>query len=120
MVATTGVREAYFTDYLGTPQELLSCLKYGFLYQGQWYVWQKQTRGESTLGTNPAAMVTYLQNHDQVANSGRGLRLHRVDNLRTIQGLTAVCLLGPGTPMLFHGQEFASSAPFLVLCRPRT
>ncbi len=113
MVATTGVREAYFTDYLGTPQELLSCLKYGFVYQGQWYVWQKQRRGGSTLGTNPAAMVTYAQNHDQVANSGRGSRLHRLTTYGRYKAATAVCLLGPGTPMLFHGQEFASSSPFL-------
>lgn len=113
MVAATGNREAYFTDYLGTPQELLSCLEYGFLYQGQWYVWQKQRRGKSTLGTKPAAMVTFLQNHDQVANSARGLRLHELTTFGRYKALTAVCMLGPGTPMLFQGQEFASSAPFL-------
>ncbi len=113
MVAATGNREAYFTDYLGTPQELLSCLKHGFLYQGQWYVWQKQRRGKSTLGTNPAAMVTFLQNHDQVANSARGLRLHELTTYGRYKALTAICMLGPGTPMLFQGQEFASSAPFL-------
>src|SRR6202162_4243520 len=63
-VAMTGSREAYFNDYLGSPQEIVSAIKYGFLFQGQWYGWQKQRRGTSTLGTNPAAMVAYLQNHD--------------------------------------------------------
>ena len=112
-VATTGRREAYFTDYLGTPQELLSCMKYGYLFQGQWYGWQKQRRGTSTLGTNPWAMVAYIQNHDQVANSGRGLRLQKLTSYGRYKAATAVCLLGPATPMLFQGQEFASSAPFL-------
>ena len=60
-VALTGSREGYFADYLGSPQELLSALKYGFLYQGQWYSWEKQRRGTSTLGLNPAAMVMFLQ-----------------------------------------------------------
>jgi maltooligosyltrehalose trehalohydrolase len=113
LVAVTGHREAYFTDYLGSPQELLSGLKYGFLYQGQWYSWQKQRRGSSTLGTNPAAMITYVQNHDQVANSVRGLRLQTLTTYGRYKAVTAVCLLGPGTPMLFQGQEFAASAPFL-------
>jgi len=112
-VALTGSREAYFGDYLGSPQELLSSLKYGFLYQGQWYSWQKQRRGTSTLGCNPAAMVTFLQNHDQIANSGHGWRIHRLCSYGQYKAMTALCLLGPGTPMLFQGQEFASSSPFV-------
>jgi maltooligosyltrehalose trehalohydrolase len=112
-VAATGKREGYFMDYLGTPQELISSMKYGYLFQGQWYAWQKQRRGTSTLGTNPAAMVSYLQNHDQIANSGRGLRLHELTSKGRYKAVTALCLLGPATPLLFQGQEFASSAPFL-------
>jgi maltooligosyltrehalose trehalohydrolase len=88
-------------------------LKYGFLYQGQWYSWQKQRRGTSTLGFNPAAMVTFLQNHDQIANSGRGGRIHKLCSYGQYKAMTAVCLLGPGTPMLFQGQEFAASSPFV-------
>lgn len=113
IVATTGIREGYFMDYFGIPQETISCLKYGFLYQGQWYKWQKKRRGTSTLGTDPSAMITYLQNHDQIANSGRGLRLQELTTYGRYKAATAVCLLGPGTPMLFQGQEFASSSPFL-------
>ena len=112
-VALTGSREAYFGDYLGSSQELLSSLKYGFLYQGQRYPWQKQRRGTSTLGLNPATMVTFLQNHDQIANSGRGLRIHKLCSYGQYKAMTAVCLLGPGTPMLFQGQEFAASSPFV-------
>jgi maltooligosyltrehalose trehalohydrolase len=113
MVAATGKRGAYYTDYLGTPQELLSSLKYGFLYQGQWYTWQKQRRGTSTFDTDPAAMIAFLQNHDQIANSARGQRLHELTTFGRLKALTAVTLLGPATPMLFQGQEFASSSPFL-------
>jgi maltooligosyltrehalose trehalohydrolase len=113
LVAATGNREAYYVDYLGSPQELLSASKYGFLYQGQWYSLKKQCRGTNTFSTTPASMISFLQNHDQVANSGRGLRIDKLTTSGRLKALTTLLLLGPGTPMLFQGQEFASSAPFL-------
>lgn len=113
MVALTGRNEAYYSDYLGTPQELVSAVKHGFLYQGQWYGWQKQRRGTATAGHPPAAFITFLQNHDQIANSAHGLRGHALTSPGRWRALTAVLLLGPGTPMLFQGQEFAASSPFL-------
>jgi maltooligosyltrehalose trehalohydrolase len=113
VVAATGVREAYFTDFLGSAQELLSCLKYGFLYQGQWYTWQKQRRGTPALDIDPPALVAYIQNHDQIANSAYGLRLDKLTSPGSYKALTALLLLAPSTPLLFQGQEFASSAPFL-------
>jgi len=113
MAALTGRNEAYYSDYLGTPQELVSAVKHGFLYQGQWYRWQKQRRGTATAGIPPAAFVTFLQNHDQIANSAHGLRGHALTTPGRWRALTAVLLLGPGTPMLFQGQEFSASAPFL-------
>jgi maltooligosyltrehalose trehalohydrolase len=113
MVAATGSREAYYSDYLGSPQELVSATKYGFLYQGQWYAWQKQRRGTSAIFAKPASFVSFLQNHDQVANSARGQRLDQLTTFGRLKALTTLCLLGPSTPMLFQGQEFASSAPFL-------
>ena len=112
MVALTGRREAYYTDYHGTPQEIISALKYGFLYQGQYYQWQGKRRGTPTLDLQPAVFVTFLQNHDQIANSGLGLRAHLLTSAGRYKALTAVLLLGPGTPMLFQGQEFAASSPF--------
>ena len=112
-VALTGRREAYYTDYLGRPQELISAVKRGFLYQGQHYVWQNQARGTSTRDLPPAAFVAYLQNHDQVANSARGERLHALGAPGCWRALTALLLLAPATPMLFQGQEFAASSPFL-------
>jgi maltooligosyltrehalose trehalohydrolase len=113
MVATTGRQEAYYTDYLGKPQELISASKHGFLYQGQRYKWQKDRRGMPALDLKPAAMVNFIQNHDQVANSGRGLRLHALTTRGRLRAITALLLLMPGTPMLFQGQEFAASSPFL-------
>jgi maltooligosyltrehalose trehalohydrolase len=113
VVALTGRREAYYRDYNGSAQELISCARFGYLYQGQWYAWQRQRRGTPALDLPPHAFVTYLENHDQVANSAFGRRLHQSAAPGRYRALTAWLLLGPATPMLFQGQEFASSRPFL-------
>jgi maltooligosyltrehalose trehalohydrolase len=111
-VAATGSREAYYYDYKGSPQEFISALKWGYLYQGQRYAWQKARRGQPALDLSPVAFVNYLQNHDQVANSAGGLRLQALTTPGRYRALTTLFLLSPGTPMLFQGQEFAASAPF--------
>jgi maltooligosyltrehalose trehalohydrolase len=111
-VALTGHNDAYYTDYLGTPQEFIAALKWGFLYQGQYYSWQKKRRGTPALDLPPAHFINFLDNHDQVANSGRGLRCHALTSPGRYKALTALTLLGPATPMLFQGQEFAASNPF--------
>ena len=111
--AVTGQCDAYYSETRGTPQELISALKWGFLYQGQWYAWQKQRRGTPALQLPASAFITFLQNHDQVANSACGMRLHQLTSPGRLRAITALLLLGPGTPLLFQGQEFAASAPFV-------
>lgn len=113
MVALTGHNEAYYSDYSGNPQEFISAVKYGFLYQGQYYRWQKKRRGTAGLDLPPTASITMLQNHDQVANSAFGMRCHALTDPGKYRALTALLLLAPGTPMLFQGQEYAASSPFL-------
>ncbi len=112
-VAMTGSRQAYYSEYQGTPQELISAIKRGFLSQGQWYAWQKQPRGTPTKGLQPWQFVTFLQNHDQVANSFDGARIDKLTSPGRLRAMTALLLLAPGTPLLFQGQEFAASSPFL-------
>jgi maltooligosyltrehalose trehalohydrolase len=113
VVALTRRREAYYRDYQGSPQELISCARWGYLYQGQWYTWQKKRRGTAALDLMPHSFVSYLENHDQVANSPFGRRLHQLAAPGQYRAMTAWLLLGPSTPMLFQGQEFCSSKPFL-------
>jgi maltooligosyltrehalose trehalohydrolase len=112
-VALTGRNEAYYSDHLGRPQELLSAIRWGYLYQGQRYRWQKQRRGTPALDLEADNFVLCLENHDQVANSGRGERLTLLTSPGELRAMTALLLLAPGTPMLFQGQEFGSTRPFL-------
>ncbi len=113
MVRLTGRNEAYYSDYRGAPQEFISAAKYGYLFQGQWYAWQKMRRGTPSLTLPHSCFVNFIQNHDQVANSARGERVHRLTSPGIYKAMTALTLLLPGMPMLFMGQEFAASSPFL-------
>ena len=113
VVALTGRRQAYYTDYQGSPQELISTARWGFLYQGQRYAWQRARRGSPVLAVPAAAFVTYLENHDQLANTLDGRRMHAVASPARHRALTGWWLLAPGTPMLFQGQEWSAESPFL-------
>ena len=112
-VAMTGRHEAYYSDYRGRPQEFVSGMKYGYLFQGQIYWWHQAERGMPTSGAHPAAFVWYLENHDQVSNSPHGNRMRFETSPGLYRAMTALLLLGPGTPLLFQGQEFGATAPFV-------
>ncbi len=112
-VAMTGHNEYYYSDYQGTPQELISALRWGYLYQGQWNHRQRRFRGAPALDLEARQFVVFLQNHDQVGNSPQGKRLPELTSPGRYRAMTALLLLSPGTPLLFQGQEFAASAPFV-------
>ena len=113
LAAVAGYNEAYYGDYRGDAQELISTLKWGFLYQGQHARWRKQRRGTAALDLSPARFVHYLENHDQIANSGHGHRLTQLCSPGKCRAMTALLLLAPSTPLLFQGQEFGATSPFL-------
>ena len=112
IVALTGHHEAYYNDYRGRPGEFIAAAKHGFLYQGQRYQWQKNPRGTPSLDLAAECFVVFLQNHDQIANSGGGRRCHALGSPGRLRAMTAYSLLMPGIPMLFQGQEFGASSPF--------
>ena len=106
-VAATGRDEAYYEDHQGTPQELIAAAKHGFLFQGQFYAHQGKRRGTPGLDLPAAALVAFLQNHDQIANSARGSRLHQLTSPGRVRALTALApadafdadaVSGPGVP----------------------
>jgi maltooligosyltrehalose trehalohydrolase len=111
-VALTGRREAYFTDYYGTAGEFASMARHNTLYQGQWYSWQKQPRGGYAIGLPTSSFVSFLENHDQIANTGLGRRLFQHVDRAKWRALTTLLVAGPNLPMLFQGEEFASKRPF--------
>jgi maltooligosyltrehalose trehalohydrolase len=111
-VRLTGKREAYYSDYFGSAQEFISLIKYGFLYQGQYYSWQKNKRGTPAFSLLPEQFIVFLENHDQIANTGTGNRLCLLADAAIYRAMTCYFLLCPQTILLFQGQEFNATTPF--------
>ncbi|MCM0083250.1 malto-oligosyltrehalose trehalohydrolase [Geomonas sp. Red32] len=111
-VALTGYHDAYYMEYLGSPQELVSSIKWGYLYQGQRFYWQGKRRGSPTAGKGRNRFVHYIQNHDQIGNSAWGARIHTLTNPGALRAVATLLLLSPQTPLIFQGQEFSASNPF--------
>ena len=63
----TGRAEAYYSDHRGRPQEIVSAVKYGFLFQGQYYTWQKQGRGTPALDVPPWSFVLFMDLFDVIS-----------------------------------------------------
>ena len=113
IVALTSRDQAYYADYAGAPQEFISAAKHGFLYQGQALSWRKVLRGTPAFGVAAEAFVCFIENHDQIANTGPSQRLRFQTSSGRCRAMTALLLLGPWTPLLFQGEEFGASSPFL-------
>src|ERR1051325_5293146 len=74
VVAAGGLREAYYTDYFGTPRELVSMARHGFLYQGQRYSWQKHRRGSPSLDIPPEMLPCFPPNPEHIVKTPSGAR----------------------------------------------
>lgn len=111
-VGATKFREAYLQDYRGSPQEFISTVKRGFLFQGQYFRWQGKNRGSRVREEPAPAFIQYLQNHDQIGNNLEGSRVCDLIGGRLYRALMTFMMLSPGTPLLFMGQEFACSSRF--------
>jgi maltooligosyltrehalose trehalohydrolase len=107
-VALTGTAEAYTSDYRGTAREWLSAALHGFLFQGQYYPWQSARRGAPALDRPRHEFISFLENHDQVANAAVGKRLIELTSPASWRAMSALLLLGPWTPLIFQGQEWGS------------
>jgi maltooligosyltrehalose trehalohydrolase len=103
----------YYADYSGTAEDLVATLKQGWWFTGQHSTWRGRRVGEPAADVSPPHFVFCLENHDQVGNRPFGERLSHLVDLRTYRALSTLLLTLPYTPLLFMGQEWAASTPFL-------
>jgi maltooligosyltrehalose trehalohydrolase len=116
-VLATGEIDGYYADYVAAPlRNLGRALAEGFTYQGEYSSFRGATRGQPSNHLPPAAFVGFLQNHDMIGNRAFGDRIHAVADERLLAAAYVCLLLTPQVPMLFMGEEFAASAPFLYFC----
>jgi malto-oligosyltrehalose trehalohydrolase len=114
-VLTTGETDGYYRDFAREPARLLGrALAEGFAYQGEPSEHRAAApRGEPSTSLPATAFVDFLQNHDQVGNRALGERLSALAPEAAVRAATAVLLLAPAIPLLFMGEEWAASTPFL-------
>ncbi len=117
-VLVTGETEGYYRDFADAPLDRFGkALAQGFIYQGQASAFRDgAARGESCAGLPMQAFVSFLQTHDQVGNRALGERLHALGDPLRVRTALACVMLSPHVPMLFMGEEFAASSPFLYFC----
>ncbi|HLS56321.1 MAG TPA: malto-oligosyltrehalose trehalohydrolase [Zeimonas sp.] len=117
-VLLTGESDGYYADYADAPIERLGrALAQGFVYQGDVSRFRGGARrGEPSAHLPPSAFVAFLQSHDQVGNRAFGERLDAVADAALMPAALACVLLGPQVPMMFMGEEYAASTPFLFFC----
>ena len=117
-VLVTGETDGYYRDYAQNPAEHLArCLAEGFSFQGGASEYRDGTRrGEISRDLPPEAFVSFLQNHDQIGNRAFGERISRLADCQNLRVVMGTLLLAPSPPLLFMGEEFAASTPFLFFC----
>jgi maltooligosyltrehalose trehalohydrolase len=117
-VLLTSESDGYYADYADEPlRHFGRCLAEGFAYQGESSRYRGGImRGEPSVHLPPAAFVSFLQTHDQVGNRAVGERIGRLVGPRALRAAVACVLLAPAPPLLFMGEEFAASTPFLFFC----
>ncbi|NBC16830.1 MAG: malto-oligosyltrehalose trehalohydrolase, partial [Bacteroidetes bacterium] len=109
----TGDRTGIFAPFAGTAApELAEALEQGWYYDGKPSHATGKPFGTSTDPVEPTQVVIYIQNHDQVGNRPTGARLHHQVPLPVYRAASALLLLAPAVPLLFMGQEWATTAPF--------
>ncbi|PWC39204.1 malto-oligosyltrehalose trehalohydrolase [Azospirillum sp. TSO35-2] len=115
--AATGEDGGYYVDYAHDPEKLGRALAEGLAFQGDPSAYRDgERRGEPSAHLPPTAFVTFLQNHDQIGNRAMGERIAQIAKPGAVRAATILYLLGPGIPMLFMGEEWASAKPFPFFC----
>ncbi len=117
----TGETTGYYSDF-GSLAQLSKAIQQAFVYDGQFSRFRGRRHGRSPAGLGGDRFVVCLQNHDQIGNRARGERIQQVIGgsrheealqLGLLKIGTAILLTAPFSPLLFQGQEWAASTPFL-------
>jgi maltooligosyltrehalose trehalohydrolase len=108
-----GDDEGYYRDFLGTVDDVAITVRDGWFFKGQHSTHFGGPRGTDPTGIEPRRFVFFLQNHDQIGNRALGERLHHQIDPAAFRAATTLLLLAPQTPLLFMGEEWAASSPFL-------
>ncbi|MGI0132308.1 MAG: malto-oligosyltrehalose trehalohydrolase [Thermoplasmata archaeon] len=110
--ALTGDRSGYFVDFHGVD-DLQQVLVHGFALAGRRSEFRGRRHGRAPDGVPAERFVAFAQNHDQVGNRPFGDRLGTLVPFAAEKLAMGLTVLAPFLPLLFMGQEYGETAPFL-------
>jgi maltooligosyltrehalose trehalohydrolase len=108
----TGERSGYYEDF-GTLEDLADAIRNVFVYAGRFSRHRRRQHGRPVDGIPGSRFIVAAQNHDQVGNRARGERLTHLVPLPRLYIAAAVVLTSPFVPLIFQGEEWGASTPFL-------
>jgi maltooligosyltrehalose trehalohydrolase len=108
----SGERAGYYADF-GSLAALAKSLRSVFVYDGNYSEYRGRNHGRQVVGLSGHRFIGFVQNHDQVGNRAQGERVSHEAGVGRAKIAAALVLTSPFVPMLFQGEEFGASAPFL-------
>jgi maltooligosyltrehalose trehalohydrolase len=108
----TGERDGYYADF-GSLAALAKALERVFVNDGRYSPFRRRRHGRPAAGLPGHSFLGYLQNHDQIGNRAKGERSAHLMNVGRLKIAAALVLTAPFIPMLFQGEEWGASSPFL-------
>ncbi|HEX4595343.1 MAG TPA: malto-oligosyltrehalose trehalohydrolase [Bryobacteraceae bacterium] len=108
----TGADRGYLSGF-GRLKDIQKAITAGFVYDGCYSAYRGRHFGSSAVDEPGEKFVAFLQNHDQVANTAQGRRLSELVSIEQYKLAVALLLCSPYLPLLFMGEEFAETSPFL-------
>lgn len=108
----TGETNGYYSDF-GTVGDVAKALRHAFVYDGVYSPFRDRRHGRGTDGLEGHRFLGYLQTHDQVGNRAAGQRSSALMSHDLLKVGAALVLTSPFVPMLFQGEEWGATTPFL-------
>lgn len=102
----------YYDDF-GSMQKLAKALTHIFVYDGEYSGYRLRKHGRPVDGLSAHHFITFIQNHDQIGNRATGERIEHIVGMARAKVAIGLVLTAPFIPMLFQGEEYAASTPFL-------
>ena len=108
----TGEHAGYYVDF-GSLADLAKALQHVFVYDGRHSVFRRRRHGRLPSGLSGSSFLGYLQTHDQIGNRAKGERSSHLMSVGRLKIAAALVLTAPFIPMLFQGEEWGATSPFL-------
>lgn len=104
-------KDGYYADF-GSVGQLAKALEQTFVYDGAYSRYRKRVHGRPAVHLSQHRFLGYIQNHDQVGNRAIGDRICQIAGFDRARIAAAIVLMSPFIPMIFQGEEWATSSPF--------